>query len=318
MSRASSHRRNDVTRSPPSPPGNLPPRRNAHRSLMDAYDGVDLQVGEIRAVRTFRIGPGGVLYPLFTDSPWSDGVNTARCKMPGPETVRWQPHATPEPDCTCGFYAYASESAARENPRARHVLAVVSCWGHVIAGTRGIRAEHARIEAIWMSGAVPSDLAAMVATRYPTAAVFADKDTMLAAHPPTALDCYVAEPPRGRRGTRVALRLGVAAALVLGLLPPRWVSGNHDARMVWAAELGFFVIAALILRRRPRTDSVAAGRVLLFSAAALWLVAPYAGVAGTILLRLPMIQIAALTAVQRRLMTQEATRFPATIGPPTR
>jgi hypothetical protein len=284
---------------------------------MDAYDGVDLQVGEIRAVRTFRIGPGGVLYPLFTDTPWTDGANTARCKMSDPETVRRQPHATPEPDCTCGFYAYASESAARENAHAQHVLAVVSCWGHVIAGTRGIRAEHARIEAVWMSGAVPSDLAAMVATRYPTAAVFADKVTMLATHPPSVLDCYLAEPLYGRRGTRVALRLGVAVALVLGLLPPHWLSSNHDARMVWAAELGFFVIAALILRRR-RTDSLAAGRVLLFSAAALWLVAPFAGVAGTILLRLPMIQIAALTAVQRRLMTQEATRFPATIGPPTR
>src|SRR5664279_717302 len=168
-----------------------------------------------------------------------------------------------------------------------------------------------------MSEVVPSDLAAMVADHYPTAAVLADKASMLAANPPTVLDCYAAEPLHGRRGRRIALRVGVAAALVLGLLPPHWLSGNHDARLVWAAELGFFVISALILRRR-RTDSVSAGRVLLFSAAALWLVAPYAGVAGTILLRLPMIQIAALTAVQRRLMTQEATRFPATIGPPTR
>jgi hypothetical protein len=281
---------------------------------MDAYDGVELQVGEIRAVRTFRIGPAGVLYPLFNDAPWTDGVNTAGCTMSGPEFVRSQPHATPEPDCTCGFYAYASDAAARENVRARHVLALVSCWGHVIAGTRGIRAEHARIEAIWMSEVVPSELAAMVADHYPTASVFADKASMLAAHPPTVLDCYVAEPPWDRRGRRVALRAGVAAALVLGLLPPHWLSGTHDARLVWAGELGLLAIAALILRR-GRTDSVSAGRVLLFSAAGLWLVAPYAGVAGTVLLRLPMIQIAALTAVQRRLMARGASRFPASIGP---
>ncbi len=46
---------------------------------MEAYAGFEPRVGEIRALRTFRIGPGGVLYPLFSNTPWSDGTNTARC-----------------------------------------------------------------------------------------------------------------------------------------------------------------------------------------------------------------------------------------------
>ena len=121
---------------------------------MEAYAGFDPRVGEIRALRTFRIGPGGVLYPLFSNTPWSDGTNTARCRAGGASDESAE-HRAPEPDCTCGFYAYACEAAAAEYPNARHVLATVACWGRVIAGTRGIRAEHGRIEAIWMSETVP-------------------------------------------------------------------------------------------------------------------------------------------------------------------
>ena len=37
------------------------------------------QLGEIRAVRTFRVGPGGLLFPLFSRRPWVDGDNEAAC-----------------------------------------------------------------------------------------------------------------------------------------------------------------------------------------------------------------------------------------------
>ena len=118
---------------------------------MDAFAGFEPQVGEIRAVRSFRVGPDGALYPLFSDQAWVDGTNTARCRV-SPDDPD---HGAPDPECTCGFYAYASARAADEYPHARHVLAVVACWGRVIAGSRGIRAEKARIEAIWMSPKVP-------------------------------------------------------------------------------------------------------------------------------------------------------------------
>ena len=132
-----------------------------------------------------------------------------------------------------------------------------------------------------------------------------------------ALAASEPEPENERRVKRIALRLAIAAAIVVGLLPPQWLSGNHDARVVWAAELGFFIVGALILRRR-RTDFAARRNAMLFFAVALWLVAPYAGVGGTLLLRLPMMQIAALMAVQHRWIAREATRFPATIRRPMR
>ncbi len=113
---------------------------------MDPYGGLEPQVGQIRALRTFRIGPDGALYPLFSKEPWEDGVNTARCLRKDRP-----PHPGPDPDCTCGFYAYGGEQWVGEHPQSRHVLAVVACWGRIIAGTRGLRAEHFRIEALWLS-----------------------------------------------------------------------------------------------------------------------------------------------------------------------
>ena len=282
---------------------------------MDAYAGFEPQIGEIRALRTFRIGPGGVLYPLFCDSPWTDGANTARCRASGPSDAGRQPHSAPDPDCTCGFYAYASESSAAEYPFARHVLAVVACWGHVIAGTRGIRAEHGRIEAIWTSGAVPRDLAAQVAQRYPSTSTYADKDAMLVEHPATMLDCYEVDEPRERTIKRLGLRVLILVALIVGLLPTRWLGSNNDARVVWAAGLCFFLAGVAILRRR-RADIAARRRMLVFVAVALWLVAPFAGTTGVLLLRLPLIQIGALAFAQRRIGTRAASRFPALINAP--
>ena len=55
------------------------------------------------------------------------------------------------PGCKCGFYAYGTYRAACDYAEARWLLAVVTCWGKVVPGTRGLRAQHARIEAIWLS-----------------------------------------------------------------------------------------------------------------------------------------------------------------------
>src|SRR5690242_10479173 len=149
---------------------------------MEPYAGFEPQVGEIRAVRTFRIGAGGWLYPLFGTTKWTDGPNTARCRHRPPDPAN--AHDAPDPDCACGFYAYGDDVAAAEYAHARHVLAVVSCWGRVIAGTRGVRAEHARIDGLWMSPAVPAELAAAVGVNYPGSRIYADRATLLRECPP--------------------------------------------------------------------------------------------------------------------------------------
>jgi len=280
---------------------------------VDAYAGFEPQVGEIRAVRTFRVGPGGALYPLFSNTQWGDGANTARCRAVRLTAASGPAHPAPDPECTCGFYAYASDSAAGEYPNARHVLAVIACWGRVIAGTRGVRAEHARVEAIWMSATVPPELVAMVRERYPSVSVYSDKAAMLAEHQPTALDCYE-EPARAEAAWRRFGRwLAIVGAVVLGMLPAHWLGSNRDARIVWGVVLAFFVMAAALSRRR-QADLASRRRGLVAFAVALWLLAPFAGPVGILLLRLPLIQIAALLFVQRVLLARAASTFPAEVG----
>jgi hypothetical protein len=282
---------------------------------VDDYAGFEPQIGEIRALRTFRVGPDGGLYPLYSDTAWVDGVNTAHCNLaPGTgNRIDARQHATPDPDCTCGYYAYASESGAAERPHARHVLAVVACWGKVIAGTRGIRAEHARVEALWMSAIVPPELAGSVAASYPTATVYPEKDVMLAEHPPSALDCYeIDEPVPAARMSR-ALLLAIATAVVIGSLPASWIWQQPYIRAIWAAEVCLFVIAAVMVRR-TRRDVRASVTTLLYAGLAVWLVAPFAGSAGVVLLRLPLVQITSLGLLQRYHLNREARRFPARIA----
>lgn len=275
---------------------------------MEAYSGFEPRVGEIRAVRTFRIGPDGQLYPLFGGVPWPDGTHTARCA----QASGTAPHLAPGPDCTCGCYAYSSADAAAENPNARHVLAVVACWGYVIAGTRGVRAEHARIEAIWMSPRVPPNLAAQVVRRYPSAQSYARRSTMLAEHPPTVLDCYEPDAPRERASKRVAWWAITAVALIVGVLPAHWLGNDQSARLIWGTALGLFLIGAVVTGR-GRVDIAAKRRRLLFAAVALWLLAPLVGSVGTLLLRLPLVLVALLGLIHRASLARKAGRFPADV-----
>jgi hypothetical protein len=284
---------------------------------VEPFAGFEPQIGEIRAVRTFRIGPRGVLYPLFSDLGWAVGTNTARCNLAAQvhpwhvDALEPEDHQVPEPDCSCGYYAYASEFAASEYPNAQHVLAVVSCWGRVIAGTRGIRAQHARLEAIWMSMTVPPELAAEVTARYEDASVYSDRQLMLTEHPPTVVDCYELDGPERAARRRVVRAAGVAG-LALGLVPSARLTSNLDLLVAWWAGLVLSVAGAVLSQRR---GGVAAHRrAMQLGALAMWLLAPFGGAAGIFLLRLPMIQLAALINAQRRILVREATRFPARIA----
>jgi hypothetical protein len=275
---------------------------------VDPYGGFEPQVGQIRAVRTFRVGRDGGLYPLFSSDRWQDGANTARClREDGP------PHRSPDPDCTCGFYAYGAEQWVDEHPGSRHVLAVVSCWGRIIAGTRGVRVEHSRIEALWLSAAVPGELAGRVAARHPSVAVHRDRSRMLADHPPTVLDCY--EPPPRRRVRPAGRRWWSAAvaAAAVGMLPAGWLGGAGLAAVLWIALGVAFAAGALPLARRG-PDVGTSGRGLLCLATSIWLFAALLGPFGLVLVRLPLLQAATVLGLQHVCLLLEARRIPARIG----
>lgn len=273
---------------------------------MDAYAGFEPQVGEIRALRSFRIGRSGGLHPLFSDAAWREGTNSAVCLREHPV---W--HDAPDSDCTCGFYAYGSEEATAEYPHGRHVLAVVACWGRVIAGTRGLRAERCRIEALWLSESVPPDLVDLVHTRYPSVALYTDRERMLAEHPLTPLDCYDAA--AGGRLRRRWLAVAALLAAALGALPSEWLGGRTTAELVWGSLAALFLVIGITRGWRGR-DVTAYRQRLLSLAVVLWMLAPFAGVLGLFLLRLPLLELAAFLGLQRWQLHHGARTFPAEVG----
>jgi len=253
---------------------------------MGRFCGSEPLVGEIVALRTFRVDESGLLLPLYSNLSWYDGPNTATCAPPTGERRR-DAHAVPAPDCECGFYAYGTGDAVSHHRNMRYVQAVVSCWGRVIAGTHGVRAEHARIDAIWLNPNVASWTRKRVAARYPSARVYSDRQEMLAEHPLSSLECYEPVAPH-----RLLPRLGAVSAgaglLALGLLPTTLL---RQAALLWDAWLLATVATAALAVWLLVAAHGPGHRAAAFVTAGVlaWLVAPLFGPPGW-LLRLPLLR----------------------------
>ena len=259
---------------------------------MGPFSGVEPLVGEIVGLRTFRVDESGLLLPLFSSPAWYDGPNTAECVPPTGDVTRRE-HTVPDEHCECGFYAYGSPAALRHHRQARYVQAVVSCWGGVVAGTRGVRAEHASIDAIWLHPNVPQWVRRRVEGRYPSARLYTDRDAMLAEHPLSVLACYADDPPR-RVTPRLASVTAALGLLALGALP---VSILRAAPALWVLWLVTTVLvaalAAWFLVGSHETGHRAAALITVGVLA--WLLAPLLGVPGW-LLRLPVLRALAVGA----------------------
>jgi hypothetical protein len=275
---------------------------------MRAFSGSEPLVGEVLGLRTFRVDESGLLLPLFSDLAWYDGPNHATCVPPTGESGRTDHHVA-TPGCECGFYAFGDAVAAGRNRHSRYVLAVVGCWGSVVAGTQGVRAEYSRIDAVWFADAAPDWLVKRVAFTYPSARVFCDRAEMLAAHPLTVLPSY-----RPAQRLSVAARVGVAlagAALIgLGVAPTSTARGSlGDLWLVLTAALAVLTLWLLLVARR--TGHAAAALVVAGCVA--WVAAPLFGVFGW-LLRLPLLR-AGLVGLGTYLLPLRPGYFPIVRAP---
>jgi hypothetical protein len=285
---------------------------------MEHYSGFDAAVeplvGEVRALRTFRVAPDGRLHSLFSPNFWDNGTNTAGCSNLRVLSGGVVSHPAPQTSCTCGFYAYGNVQSAREYPHAEHVLAVTACWGHVIAGTRGIRAQHSKVEALWLSDRVPADLRSRVVERYPSVAIYRDRAAMLTEHPPTALDCYEPAPPDRRSLGARLFDVGALMAIGLSAVSARLLGGADQAGPVWWVTSGIALVVALALGRwRTHTVSLP-GRRLLFWTVVLWVTAPLFGTPGALLVQVPMVAGGLLVLLVRAELVCSARQFPANLG----
>ena len=209
-------------------------------------------VGEVRAVRTFRLGRDGGLYPLYEDRAWQPGSNTAACK-------RGRGHAAPDPDCRCGFYAYGDLIWTVAQPPAARVLAVVALWGSLEVATRGVRAEHGRLQALWLHRRVPDALVEAVRARYPDVEVLRERDVLLQRHQLTVLEGYRGPRLTGRPRRVVSRLLAALAALVvlIGCLPADQLIVNAAGAVLWTAAVAV-VCVTLVAGFGLRSPAVAA------------------------------------------------------------
>lgn len=275
---------------------------------MEGFSGFEPQVGEIRALRTFRVDNDGRLLPLYSRLVWHDGANTAVCARIG---LSDDPpaHPAPDSDCRCGFYAYGSERAAAQHRNSRYVSAVVACWGRVIAGTRGVRAQYARIEAIYLAESAPPSLRRQIARRYPSSALYQDRATMLSEHPLSQLDCYH-DGWFSRRWPGInpmVANIVQVAIIAMGLIPAANLRGSALLWTLWSVATAFVALVTVLMLsgvggRLPR--AAALGPVILM----LWLVAPMSGTAAW-LLRLPALLLMAV-GLGTYLITRRRGYFP--------
>lgn len=130
-------------------------------------------LGSLRGYRWWRFesSPYGadptLLSPYRQKVRWKTEANEARClgrkRIVGwTETTIEHPVGAPEAACGCGFYALSSITAGPEGDmvsdmdveisgRAGLVLGVMEGFGRVLLGTAGLRAQFARVLALFVS-----------------------------------------------------------------------------------------------------------------------------------------------------------------------
>jgi hypothetical protein len=230
---------------------------------MTIPDGIEpLGVGAVRAVRTFRIGHDGGLYPVNTATAWTPGWNVATC-------ARGRAHTPPDPDCRCGFYVYFHPEYTLDQPPARQVLAVVEVRGVMEIGTRGGRVPEARVVGLWLGPRVSDELAARVAASYRDVDLFREREEMLRRLPLTPVDG--ARGPRLSAARRGLLRRALWAYAVvaggLGLIPAEVLTHSRAgiAALLAALAIAFVLFVGGLLIRTPMVACVG-------SSATAWLI----------------------------------------------
>lgn len=150
-------------------------------------------VGEVTALRSFRITDDGYLLPLSEvggHKPWPTSTSSAKCGQ-------GQSHLSPDPECTCGFYAYGHRAWVEQSGLyswSRVVLAAVHCSGRLVAGEKGVRAEKMRMVACYVNRFAPEHVMERLRENYPEVHFYTSRKALLKEHPETHLSTYLRKP----------------------------------------------------------------------------------------------------------------------------
>ena len=148
---------------------------------MPDYSGheVPLVPGTLRGYRSWITDMEGVLYPInaWPNSAWTAGINESVCHGNCGIPARGHCGSSPGTTCTCGFYATHIPL-----PRCGSVVGVIEASGRVIIGTKGFRAQKARIVA-----AYTVKLDSRMLDNYRDVQWFQDPERMWEKYPPQDL-----------------------------------------------------------------------------------------------------------------------------------
>jgi hypothetical protein len=106
----------------------------------------------VAAFREWLVVRGALTSP-YIPYRWEEPVVRARC-FPANRNLLFgsgwldEPHDAPHPSCRCGIYAVYEPRTATPFPDADRVWGVVTVWGRIEVHSDGLRAEHARVEAL--------------------------------------------------------------------------------------------------------------------------------------------------------------------------
>lgn len=110
-------------------------------------------IDPIVGFRKWRLRDGELTSP-YVHVAWSEPVVHAGCHRSeltgfvfGQDWLE-EPHPSPDPRCKCGIHAYHVPRARSKMTYLRSVWGIVTLWGRIEVHRDGMRAEHARIEAL--------------------------------------------------------------------------------------------------------------------------------------------------------------------------
>jgi hypothetical protein len=104
------------------------------------------------AFRAWRVLEGRLLSP-YIPCRWDGPVMHATC-FPANRALTFgrgwlaAPHESPHPACKCGIYAYHRPGVQAYFGEWEWVEGIVTVWGRIEVHADGLRAEHARVEAL--------------------------------------------------------------------------------------------------------------------------------------------------------------------------
>jgi hypothetical protein len=168
---------------------------NPHGSHIEEFSQVPFAAGQLVGLRAWRVTDGHMLRPSsVAEYTWTPGENLAQC-IPGSRPVP-EDHQLVGGNCMCGFYAY--HDGTNTYAGTVTISGIMMGYGRCVHGTKGFRAEKARILAIVKPSApqrvsfgysskndIPMLDFDLLASNYPAVPVFESVDAALDAFPLT-------------------------------------------------------------------------------------------------------------------------------------